>query len=193
MMRNVVLMLAIALVALAGCRPTDPRSANASPGEPASAPALDPQDPTILRRPFTADQIRAAWTPGLSLTLRRTTPEDEIFERWTVVGADAEAAEIEYATVDADGHVTGEPRVERSTWNELRDHATFPAAHSTMEETVRDTDLGMLDGWLYVVRDEQAGTVTEFFFARSLPGAPVQMRVSRDGAPVLELAQIERR
>jgi len=194
-MRNrLVFVVLIAGLTIGGCRPSAPEKAGGEPeAAPAAGPVLDAHDPTILRRPFTAEEIRAEWAPGLTLTMRRTTPDAEVLARWTVVAADTEGVDIEYATVDAGGQVVGEPRVERSSWVELRDHATFSAAHATSEETVRDTALGMLNGWVYTVRDDEAGTVTELFFARSLPGAPVEMRMTRDGAVVMELSQIARR
>ena len=156
------------------------------------APLLDADDPTLLVRPFSAEEIRREWTAGLTLDLRRRTPEGEELERWIVVSADAEGADIGYVALDADGAPIGEQRVERAGWIELRDHASFPAEHATREEAKRETALGPLDGWIYTVRDEPSGTVSEFFFAASLPGAPVEMRMTRGDELLLELAQIAR-
>jgi hypothetical protein len=152
----------------------------------------DAADPTILVRPFTAEEIRDEWAPGLQLTLRRSTPEETRTERWTVLSADEDGAEIEYATVAEDGSVVGEPSIERSGWVELRDHATFPAAHSTREWVSRSTALGEYEGWLYRVADPEAATAQEFFFVPSLPGAPVEMRILEGEEPVFELEQIAR-
>jgi hypothetical protein len=157
-----------------------------TPAEPTPAPA------DILPRPFTAEQIRAEMAPGFTAVLGRRTPEGESRQRWTVVAADAEGVEIEYAALDGAGRPTGEPRVAHSGWVELRDHATFPADRSTREEVTRDTALGRLDGWLYTVRDPDAGTVAEFFFAAAYPGAPVEMRVTQGGETVMEMRQLER-
>jgi hypothetical protein len=179
---------------LCGCGGEEATEAQAQDAAPQTGHALDldPDDPTLLARPFTADQIREEWIVGFSLTLRRITPEGENTERWTVVRTDTEGAEIEFAVLDAAGNVAGEPRVARSKWVELRNHASFPAASASREEVVRSTPLGMLDGWLYTVRDDAAGSTTEFFFADSLPGAPVHMREMRGGEVVMELVQIER-
>ncbi len=184
----------IVLLGLWGCDSAPPPAAvEAETASVAAAdPLLDPEDPTLLRRPFTAEQIRGEWIPGFTLKIGRSSPEGESVERWTVVAADAEGVDIEYATLDAGGRVTGEPAVSRSGWVELRDHASFQADRSRCEEITRSTALGELQGWLYTVRDEQAGTVTEFFFAKSLPGAPVEMQVLNDGEPVVELVQLER-
>jgi hypothetical protein len=113
-------------------------------------------------------------------------------ERWTVVASDAAGVEIEYVKLDESGEATGTRRTERADWVELRDHATFPAATSTLQEVARETALGTLDGLLYTVKDENHGRVTEFFFAKSLPGAPVHMRAVQAGELVMELNQIAR-
>jgi len=110
-----------------------------------------------------------------------------------VRSATADGCEIEYATLDAGGNVTGRSRVEKSTWIELRDHAAFPVDSTQRTELIRVTPLGILDGWLYTVSDEGEGTVTEYFFARAHPGSPVHMLTMRDGKLVLELTHLERR
>jgi len=156
----------------------------------APAPDLEPDDPSLLRRPFTADEIRDEWV--FRLLMQRSIPEETRVERWTVVAADDEGAEIEYATIADDGTVVGEPSVARSGWVELRDHASFPAAHSSREWASRSTMLGDFEGWLYRVAEPSAGTVREFFFVPSLPGAPVQMRILEGETTVLELEQIAR-
>jgi hypothetical protein len=153
---------------------------------------LDPDDPSILMRPFSAEEIRDEWVPGFRLLMRRTFPEETRIERWTVVSADDEGVEIEYATISDDGSVEGEPSVARSGWVELRDHASFPAAHSTREWVSRSTVLGDFEGWLYRVAEPGAAVVNEFFFVPTLPGAPVQMRILEGDATVFELEQTAR-
>ena len=172
----------------AGCGPGEPASGESRSEEAAT----DVADAEILPRPFTAAQIRDEWVVGFNLTLLRETRGTEEVQRWTVVAADLDSLDIEYVTLDADGDPVGEPAVRRSTWVALRDHATFPAASGTREDVARDTPLGTLDGWLYTVRDDERNTVTEFFFAKELPGAPVHMRSSSEGEVVVELTQIER-
>ena len=87
---------------------------------------------------------------------------------------------------------TGESSVARSTWIELRDHASFPAAFSTREWVARTTQLGDFEGWLYRVAEDDDATVQEYFFVPELPGAPVQMRIFEGDATVFELEQTAR-
>lgn len=172
----------------AGCGGGGPAGEESPPGE------NDPEvaDTEILPRPFTAAQIRDEWVVGFNLAMLRSTQAKEETQRWTVVAADGDSLDIEYVTLDADGHAVGDSTVRRSTWVELRDHATFPAASGRREDVTRDTPLGTLDCWLYTVRDDERNTVTEFYFAKDLPGAPVYMRTSSEGEVVMELTQIER-
>jgi hypothetical protein len=182
----------LALVSSAwGCGSEGPAVQGAAAADP-KAPEVEPGEPTILRRPFTAEQIRDEWIEGLTLVLERTTAEGPSRQRWTVVRADADGAEIEYAILDAAGNPTGEKKVERSAWVELRDHASFPVGHSRREPATRETPLGTLDGWVYTVEDPQDGTLNELFFATSLPGAPVLMSMSRNGEVLARMAMVER-
>ena len=197
MIRQTLIVFAL-ILAIAGCGDTDRtvvasdvtgQSESASPGK--SANALDSEDSSLLEHPFTAEEIRNEWIEGFQLTVRRSGPDGEAVERWTVVAADSNGAEIEYATLDENGKVEGEPPVRRSEWVELRDHAAFPADGGTREWVSRATALGDHEGWLYRVPDE-SGTVSEFFFVPALPGAPVEMRVLDGEVAVLSLIQLDR-
>jgi len=147
---------------------------------------------TLLDRPFSAEQIRDEWVEGFHLKIRRWTPEAEAFEEWTVVSADTDGVDIESLSFDGEGGVVTEPSTQRSTWIQLRDHASFPADRATREAVTRDTTLGELSGWLYVVGDPSGEVVTELFFAEALPGAPVTVHVIKGGELAEIFEQIER-
>jgi len=186
-MRHTASVVFIVLLFLTGCGNGDGRVEQED-----AIVEFDPQDPSILVRPFSAEEIRDEWVPGFRLLMRRSFPEDTRIERWTVVSADDDGVEIEYATIADDGSVEGEPSVSRSKWTELRDHAAFPVAHSTREWVSRETALGDFEGWLYRVTEPDAAVVNEFFFVPELPGAPVQMRTLEGDAIVFELEQTAR-
>lgn len=179
----------LVLCVLLGCgapsEPT-PEADSASAGTPASA------RPAVLETPYTAEQIRDAWVEGLALRMENETRFGKQYQRWTVVSADGEGADIEYLEIDADGKPIGPPQVRRSLWVELRDHARFPADACTRTEETRQTPLGEHDGWVYTLRDDANKVVTEFFFAHDLPGAPVSMVVRQDGQVIQEMIQAAR-
>ena len=194
---RMIAVLTLALAAAADGRARDPDTPPAvvAPVEVEATPAVPLPNSEVdgmLPTPFTAEQIRAEWVVGFRLTLRRWVPAGERLERWRVVAADADGVEIENATVDADGNVVGEPVTRRSSWTELRDHASFPAVEATRSRATRSTALGKLEGWLYAVAGPEAGMTSELFFADSLPGAPVEMTAWQDGQKVFELEQVDR-
>jgi hypothetical protein len=174
-----------------GCGPGGddvPATGESQPEEPtADVPKVE-----MLPTPFTAEQIRDEWVVGFNLTMLRKKHGRDVYQRWSVVDADADSLKIEYVTVDADGEPIAVPVVQGATWVGLRDHAAFPAATATREEVTRETPLGTLDGWVYTVREKPPGTVTEYFFAKQYPGAPVHTLTTREGEFVMEMSQIER-
>jgi hypothetical protein len=189
-----VAVTAFAAVACGGQPDEANRPATVDADEKTSPAFLEAQGEAaeMLETPFTAEQIRDEWIEGLTVTIRRGSAGETRRERWTVVAADAEGVDIEFTAVGEDGTVLGEPVTARSNWDELRDHARFPAASATREWTTRDTALGRLEGWLYRVTEEAPDTYSELFFAASLPGAPAQMTTYEGGEPVSSLEQVER-
>lgn len=179
------ILLLVGILLGAGCGQSESPEPVAESGTPAA-------EGEILPQPFTAEQIRDEWVVGFRLSLLRTTPQGEARERWEVIAADDEAVEIRSTPIDAVGDTIAASTTARSTWEELRDHASFPAASSTVEEVERETALGKLAGLLYTVREDDVPTVSEYFFARDLPGAPVQLRTTRGEEVVFELEQIAR-
>jgi hypothetical protein len=153
---------------------------------------IDPDDRTILKRPFTADQIREEMVVGLRVLIRRVAPTGETVERWTVIAADEDGVEIEYAQLDSNNSVSGETGSNRSAWVELRDHATFPADRASRERVTRDTALGTYDGWLYRVDSEDGNSTNLFFFADTIPGAPLEMRILQGENEVFTMEQFAR-
>jgi hypothetical protein len=171
---------------------------HAPAAEPTAAPErvagmVDPADPTRLQTPYTAGEIRDGWVEGLEIVMRRWTPDGAVRERWTVVAADEAGCETRIVTLDPAGEPAGEPTSGRSTWDELRRHASFPVDRAQRRWVDLETPLGELEGWFYTVEDPDAGTVTEFFFADGYPGAPVWMQVRAGDDVLMALEQVERR
>ena len=185
--RAVTLALLTALLPALACGTRPAEEAPAAAPAPAEARQAD-----YLEVPFTAEQIRDAWVPGLTLVLHFNHPDRQEWQRWTVVAADEEKAEIEYLPLDSQGQPAAPPQRAPSAWTDLRDHALFAAADAKRERTQRETAFGQLDGWLYEVRDPQAESMTRFFFADDLPGAPVWMETTSGETVMLTVHQIAR-
>ena len=171
------------VITIVGCG-AGPAGEQAAPAPAAETETLEP--------PFTAEQIRDEWTPGLTIVFHFLFPDRQEWHRWTVVEADADGAVIQYLPLDDQGQPAGPPEQSPSRWTELRDHALFPAADARRERVSRETPLGTFEGWLYTVHDPQAETMSRYFFADELPGAPVWMETLSGESVILTLYQVAR-
>lgn len=134
----------------------------------------------FLPTPYTADEIRDAWVAGFEVLTRTRAAAGVVYSLTRVVQSSDEGftmVEVE-ATESGRAKEGADPTRYSGTWDELRDHARFPTSRATRQRTERDTPLGRLEGWLYLVEGDDG--VTEFFFADGLAGPPVVYR--RQGA-----------
>lgn len=135
-------------------------------------------DPRVLGdgtapTPFTADEIRRGCPPGRTIVVATERPGEATTRREIRFAAgDADVATQRITALEGDGRPTDEAETRTSSWNELQAHASFPAAATTIEDEVIDTELGPLECWRYEVRDGDADDT--FWFAKTLPGMPVR-------------------
>lgn len=154
-----------------------PALSTAAGGDRALAAA--PKHPT----PFTAEQIRGATKAGRTYRYRVEVGDKPPSERV-----------ISFVSVDADGAVMatpGEPN-KRVTWEQLRQHAEFPAPLVMTREESITTPAGKFDCIVYVVLGED-GEASTFYFAKTLPGAPVQFSIAKEGRRVMISTLVEHR
>lgn len=146
----------------------------------------------FLPRPYTSDELHAEWTPGFEVTFRRWSVDTgESFEGMRVREAGPDGVVIDGFVIDAVSRRRTPAKGERVSWSELRDRHTYPSDRVTRDEVTIDTALGRLDCWRY--RDADGEVVSDYLFAKRLPGPPVRIEVRRRGEPILEVEQIERR
>jgi hypothetical protein len=172
-MRSAVLLSVLLVIACSGesraplTAPTPPAAA-----EPPVSPAEAPVAADVFPTPYSAEQIRDATRPGRAYT-------------WRVEAGDAPAVErvVAFGQVDATGaELSSDGKSRRVSWEELRKHAEFPrAAVTTREETVT-LPAGTFDCVVYIVAGSASGEVRTFYFAKSLPGAPVLFFAEKDGS-----------
>lgn len=147
--------------------------------------------PDTLPTPFSAEQIREAFRPGLSLVMESSTAAGPVRERWDVLSSDAHGMTLR-TTLPADGE-TPEVAERRHAWTVLRDHAAFPAATATRSRATLRSPLARapLEGWRYDIPGE--GDVrTVFLFADAFPGPPLRVETFRDGEVLATMAQVAR-
>ena len=105
------------------------------------------------------------------------------------VSADREAGIYEVWTESPDGVLLSEPEQGRSTWLELQGHASMPADATTIDAVEIDLPpMGRYQGLRYTRVTGNA--VDTFWFALSMPGAPVRMESRVGGQVVFSMTTI---
>jgi len=162
---------------------------------PAEAPAGDATEALMLPTPFTAAQIRDAWQPGLIIRFENTGADQATsIAVWTVVSRSETEGTTLFSTFQADGTTPMEAAAEStSTWEELQNHADFPAAHATRQAIPLDTAMGVMPGIRYVVEDPgEPGMSQVFEFAEAFPGPPVLLQIKAGDQVIKQMKMIER-
>ena len=112
--------------------------------------------------------------------MREESPgEPPAFRTIRFVEVHADAAVQEFQPTDQDGRPIGEPSRRRSMWLDLQRHASQPADATTVDEVELTLPFGAFQCWLYSVQAPDAKRL--FWFARELPGMPVQVEEWVDG------------
>jgi len=144
-------------------------------------------DPHVLEpghhpTPFTAAEIRAASRLGRTVRQRiEVEGEPTTTRAQEFVEVDDEGATRLVYAVAPDGTRSGATR-SRATWLDLQHHASMPIDTTTIDEVVLDSPMGPLDCLRYTSLDGDATEV--FWFARSMPGMPVQTERIENGRVV---------
>jgi hypothetical protein len=137
--------------------------------------------PDHLPTPFSAEQIRDGCPAGRTIRMQEEVAgEPPTFRRIVFTGVDAETSVQELQSTDADGAPLGEASLGRATWLDLQRHASQPADATTVEEVRLALPFGEFECWLYTVMAPDAEL--RFWFAKELPGMPVQIERWVDGS-----------
>jgi hypothetical protein len=150
--------------------------------------ADETRDPHVLAparapTPFTADEIRVGCPAGRTIRLRVDVVGDTPFHRVSrFMECDEAGATMERSRLSLDGSPLAQPEVDQVTWQDLQAHASFPADDTTIESERIETAIGALDCLRYTVRNGATDQV--FWFAKDLPGMPIQALTRTDGQVV---------
>jgi broad specificity phosphatase PhoE len=147
-------------------------------------------EPDHLPTPFSAADIRAGCPLGRTIRLQTEAADGELsFRRIRFVEVDADGAVQEFESLAADGQPIGDPTLRRSSWLDLQQHATQPAATTVLDEVDLTTPLGTEACWRYTVGSAEDGVT--FWFAKRRPGMPVQVEERAAGELVSRSIVIE--
>jgi hypothetical protein len=160
-----------------------------------SAPASS--EAALAPIPYTAAEIAAGNPTGRWRTYRRQEGEGApVLVRTTFTNSTADATTFEQVPVDESGAPQGEPSTSSATWEELRQHAAFPAGSTTIEDEEIEVPAGRYPTRRYVVTElaPEGARTSRFWFATDLAiaGPPVRMEIEVGGAVVsrMELVAI---
>jgi hypothetical protein len=136
--------------------------------------------------PYTAAEIRAATAPGRMYEFLVEAPGKEPIHRvMTFVRATDAEAETRMVDVDTKG-IEGAPKTFTATWEELRRHGEFPRASVVKDDQRITVPAGTFDCARYTLTKgaPPEAEVSQFYFAKNLPGPPVLYFTDKAGARV---------
>ncbi len=155
--------------------------AAAACGPSEKAPATPQAGEATASTPYTADEIRESSRTGRRYEWNVEVPGKPREVRvLTFIRVNKGGAEVENVTLDATGHMVGEPVRGSATWQELRDHAAFPASRVAVTEESITVPAGTYPCKLYTVTE--GAKVSRFWFANTMPGPPVKLAITEGGA-----------
>lgn len=156
-----------------------------------SAPAaLLAQEPPETDRPeemapapYTAAQIKDATKVGRKYTFKVEVPDEpaqlQVMEFTAVT---AEGATLKQTTLNEDKTPAGEAIEDQVTWADLESHGHFPKDATRLTEEELTVPAGTFPCKVY--RVTEAEIVNTYWFAKTLPGAPIKVE-AREGDKVV--------
>jgi hypothetical protein len=143
-----------------------------------------------LPTPFTAEEIRDGNPVGSVIRLRvERLGADPVIHVSRYLSADDREAVRESWDETLDGERIGEAEQSAETWQDLQEHASFPAATSRIDEELIELPIGRLVCLRYT-QSTGDGTRT-FWFARDLPGQPIRWEIRSGDDLVMAVEAIE--
>lgn len=189
-MRVATLLVAVLVACGPGPNTVLPPQPTATPTASSEPPPPDP-DEGRTKTPFTREQIRDATPEGRSLTFVLESPDKPpVQKRFRFLAVDDERATILTELLDQNGKTIGTPENASTTWEALRRHGSYPREGTTIDEATAETPAGSFECLRYTVVEptEEGGTKkTVAWFAKKLPGPPVDLSIEVDGQLVMTM------
>lgn len=158
-------------------------------GPPASNRLRSGHAPT----PFSADEIRKSCQAGVWRLYRvRTLGRSDSYRILRFERTSEAGVIVVSAMTDIKGQPFGEQRRVKALWKGLQSHASFPAGATSIRTEKHTTPAGVFECWRYDVRRRVAGRWDHkrFWFAKGLPGPPVDLVRRVDGRVVLRMTLV---
>lgn len=165
-------------------------------GNTAKPPEKNRMQPGHAPTPYSADEIRKGCPAGRTTKFMiEMIGQPTSYQLLTFVAHSTEGTGFESIELDWEGNQVGEKQTAQAGWEELQSHASFPEANTRISSESYMTPAGKFDCWLYVVTTEKEGKKEEarYWFAKSLPGAPIYVEQAIDGNTVFKMTLVENR
>ena len=141
--------------------------------------------------PYSASQIREAHPDGTTLKfLIHQAGVEDVLQLMHFSGGDEAGTTVASSQQKPDGTPVGSSSSVRVSWSDLRDHARFDTAKTSIGKSKCIGPAGHFDCMLYQV-DRDDGAVQEFHFAKSKPGPPVLMEIRKDNRELMRMELLE--
>lgn len=165
--------------------------------EPRQAARETPAGIELAPQPYTAEELRAAHPVGTFTLYRIAAAGQATLNRRTTweLCDEQGCALVNNEWAEGSSEASRETRA-RFGWEELRDHASFPAGVTEIREESIQVGAGRFDCWLYRFEEPaaQAGqpaAENRFWFAKRSAGSPVRYQVRVGGEVVFDMELLE--
>lgn len=163
-------------------------------GKTDKPPNKNRMKPDHAPTPFSAKDIRKGCPTGrTSKYLIEIAGNPNSFQIVSFTKSDKDGTDFESISLDQEEKQVGEKQTARARWDELQFHASFPETDTQITSESYATPAGEFDCWHYEVKKDKQGKkeISHYWFAKSLPGAPIFMEQILDGKPVFKMTLIE--
>lgn len=167
----------------------------ASSGDAGGDPALE-GSAGLAPFPYTPTEIRRANPHKTVLVYRMEGSGRSFIQTMSFLRTDDPGkTRIQMKRMNENGDLLTQPETTTATWEELRDHASFPADATVRTEARVETPGGKFDCWLYTIEREENGVATtaRFWFAFDKPGPPVIYETEQAGELTSRMVLLEYR
>ena len=137
-------------------------------------PESNRMHPDNLPTPFSAVQIREAFTPQGTVRMEVHESKKPVrFEVMRITAGSNGTSEGSAWSEDATRKRLGTVETFPVNWKALQSHASFSAKYCKLRRQTITTPLGTFSTLLYEDRNEETNETTRFWFAAEYPGPPI--------------------
>lgn len=137
--------------------------------------------------PFSAKELKSHCPVGRTSTYQIIqSGKPTVFQTVEFTPRPEDKATFRQVLKTAAGDMIGEAVLAEATWEQLQSHASFESERTAVTEEWHTIEAGKFACYRYTVQGKE-GVVSEFWFAKNLPGPPVHMVQKRGDEILMEM------